>query len=59
MSLVVGVDEIYCEVLCQCVHLVSGHRTLLTCDTQHVYVYFFLQMKVRARMSVTIGPIEG
>ena len=62
MSSVVGFNEIYCEVRCQCLYLVSGHRTLLTCDTQHVYVtprVLTQQMMARARMSVTIGPTGG
>ena len=62
MLLVVGVNEIYCEVRCQCSHLVSGHRTLLTSDTRNVYVTPSVrtqQILARARMSVTIGPIGG
>ena len=62
MLLVVGVNEIYCEVRCQCLHLVSGHRTLLTSDTRHVYLtppVRTQQIMTRARISVTIGPIGG
>ena len=58
MSLVVCVNEIYCEVRCQCLHLVSGHKTLLTCDTQHVCVTSRVLLAVIVRFHLSQLPLK-